>query len=361
MVDGLYIGLKGRLGNGWSGYRVVVLTCALSNLLSLGVSWRYLREVNIEEEGDDDREAGVTASPLHASNCTEDADVGAGIDTDTNGATDTQQPSMSTRVVRAYTPTQQSPWTTARALCSSKTFWRFSILTLFLVNLHAIFRHLDATLPTYLVRCFGNNVPKGSIYSVNPFMIIFLTPLVAALTNTSNHFDMIKWGGFVTAASPFILAVDTSIGAVVGMLIVLSLGEAIWSPRLYDYVMSIAPEGREASFSALASAPLFAAKIPVGLMSGYLLHTYLPEEDDEGEQPVQRPQTMWLIIGLMTITSPVLIALFDPCIREPEGEAPTGEQGDGEEGNSSGCEGEPRCGRLEMGEMNYVEEEDEDE
>ena len=56
------------------------------------------------------------------------------------------------------------------------------MLSLILVNLHAIFRYLDATLPTYMIRVFGNDIPKGTIYSINPAMIILLTPFVAAFT-----------------------------------------------------------------------------------------------------------------------------------------------------------------------------------
>ena len=200
-------------------------------------------------------------------------------------------------VVVSQTPTPLSPIDTCKSLCSSATFWRYAALTLLLVNLHAIFRHLDATLPTYLVRIYGNAVPKGIIYSINPLMIIFLTPIVAALTNKYNHFNMIKWGGYVTGVSPFFLVLSTSIWAVCMMVVFISLGEAIWSPRVYDYVMSIAPEGKEASFSALASAPLFAAKIPVGLMSGYLLSEYLPEDENERRQP----KMLWLYIGLLTM------------------------------------------------------------
>lgn len=47
-------------------------------------------------------------------------------------------------------------------------------------------------------------------------------------------------------------------------VVFLSLGEAIWSPRWYDYSMSVAPDGREGIWTALASAPLFAAKLPTG-------------------------------------------------------------------------------------------------
>jgi dipeptide/tripeptide permease len=95
---------------------------------------------------------------------------------------------------------------------------------------------------------FGADYPKGIVYSINPFVIILLTPIVAALTSKFAHFDMIKHGGYVSAVSPFALAMSTSTVAVVVFVLVLSLGEAVWSPRLYDYVMSIAPQGREATF-----------------------------------------------------------------------------------------------------------------
>ncbi len=137
-----------------------------------------------------------------------------------------------------------NPVETFSSLCTSATFWRYAALTLLLVNLHAVFRHLDATLPTYLVRIYGENVPKGLIYSINPFMIIFLTPLVAGVTSKYNHFNMIKYGGYVTGLSPFFLAASTSIWAACCMVVTISLGEAIWSPRVYDYVMSISPEVR---------------------------------------------------------------------------------------------------------------------
>mmetsp|Transcript_2780 Transcript_2780/g.3851 ORF Transcript_2780/g.3851 Transcript_2780/m.3851 type:complete len:468 (+) Transcript_2780:425-1828(+) len=196
----------------------------------------------------------------------------------------------------------------------SATFWRFCLFSLFLINLRALFRHLDATLPTFLIRCFGPQYPRGTIYSINPFMIIWLTPIVSALTSTWPHFSMIKYGSYVSAASPFFLACSTSTWAVVLFVVLLSLGEAIWSPRLYDYTMSVAPEGKEATFSALASAPLFAAKVPVGLLSGYLISKYLP---DDGNSHRDDARTMWLIIGLLTMTSPVCITLFESCIREP--------------------------------------------
>ena len=119
--------------------------------------------------------------------------------------------------------------------------------------------------------------------------------MISIITSKYKHYDMIKYGGYITAISPFFMVISTSIWSTICFNITLSVGEAIWSPRTYDYTMSIAPEGKEASFSALSSAPLFAAKIPVGLMSGYLLNKYLPENGKKN------PQLLWLIIGLMTL------------------------------------------------------------
>lgn len=59
---------------------------------------------------------------------------------------------------------------------------------------------------------------------------------------------------------------------------------------------------------ALSSAPLFLAKLPVGFLSGLLLQKFCPENIEEGEE--RHSKTMWLIIGLMTIGSPICITLF---------------------------------------------------
>ena len=315
VVDGFNIGLQNGVDVGkhrWTGNRLVIFTCTLSNVLSLWVTWRCMREVKVtdsvtmmstdeggpEEDDEKHMESGSGVSrrggvrPGDDDLCgSGDVEVGDYIEEDeedastvcttkgqhqyqgmkgrktaavctppeggggtgkgssvavdpcvSTGAMSTMSPFYVTgrlddiaepptcqtcvkeSTVEVYVPQSQHPCITIQELVHSPTFWRFAALTLLLVNLHAIFRHLDATLPTYLVRCFGSDVPKGTLYSINPFMIIFLTPSVAAVTNTYNHFNMIKWGGYLTAASPFFPAMSTSIWAVVCMNVLLSLG-----------------------------------------------------------------------------------------------------------------------------------------
>jgi dipeptide/tripeptide permease len=177
--------------------------------------------------------------------------------------------------------------------------------------LHIILHHhRDATLPKYMLREFGENTPKGKVYAINPLLIIILVPIITAATSSVDPLIMIHIGTYVSALSVFFLAFSTSLWACIMFVITLSIGESLWSPRLYDYTTSIAPEGREGTYMALSSAPLFLAKLPVGLLSGVLLQKYCPETLNEEKGEIRHSKTMWLIIGLSTICSPILITLL---------------------------------------------------
>lgn len=135
----------------------------------------------------------VDDSTTYSANTTAAA---TGLHDDDNRATSRATTTTSTAAAtEEYEVQSESLWVICGDLVYSSTFWRYAVLTLFLINLRTIFRHLDATLPTYLIRCFGPNYPKGMIYSINPFMIIWLTPVVSALTSQYAHYDMIKYGG----------------------------------------------------------------------------------------------------------------------------------------------------------------------
>lgn len=82
-------------------------------------------------------------------------------------------------------------------------------------------------------------------------MIILLVPLVGALTTHLSHFDMIHVGSYISAISPLFVALFETQWSAALFVAVLSVGEAVWSPRWYDYSMAVAPEGKEGVFTAL--------------------------------------------------------------------------------------------------------------
>ena len=92
--------------------------------------------------------------------------------------------------------------------------------------------------------------------------------------------------------------------------------------------MMVSPKGREGTYSALASAPLFTAKFFVGGLSGVLLGKYctgIPAWPDP--MSCEHGATVWMIIGLVCITSPIGLYLCDRCIRQPYINDDTGLEG----------------------------------
>ena len=293
IVDALTIFYKGdneavREPKEWSlsSYRAIVLTGIVANAVACVVTLS-VREIKVGDSSSASSTSAPTGTPGNGTIPSINEDDAVVCDTSER--------------VSSFHPSRGTALEIFKETIQTKSFWRFLVVCLITLNVRMIFRHLDATLPKYMMREFGEDVPKGTIYSINPALIIILVPLISAATTTIDPLLMIHHGSYISAVSVFFLVLSTSIPACVMFVIVLSIGEAVWSPRLYDYTMSVVKEGREGTYMALSSAPLFLAKLPVGFMSGFLLQKYCPEEGERNSK------VMWLIIGLTTATSPILL------------------------------------------------------
>lgn len=218
---------------------------------------------------------------------------------------------------------QKNPVAILAEVASEKTFWRFLLFVSLLVLVKLIFQHAHLTWPKYSLREFGEDFPFAFYWGINPFMIIFLTPVVTALTQRWTPFKAIVIGAIITGCAVMFMGVSTTVAASVAFIVVLSIGEAMWSPRLYEYTATIAPKGREASYMGLSQIPLFFAKPTVGFMSGWLLANYCPPEGPRDSQ------TMWLIVGATTLAGPLLILALHRVIEprkapEPSAQPVTG-------------------------------------
>eukprot|EP00536_Pseudo-nitzschia_multiseries_P008534 jgi/Psemu1/198296/e_gw1.217.70.1 len=285
-------GAENEAGGGWSlsSYRAIILSGMIANVIACCITFT-VREIKVEDP------AKVKAT---TSNCRYENSVDANNNDENN-----RRLSSNGNGVATFRPKTGTPWKIIAEIWKSPSFRRYLVVVFITLNVRQIFRHMDGTWPKYMIREFGPDVPKGTIYSINPAIIILLVPIISATTANIDPLVMIHVGTYVSAASVFFLVASTSIWSSCLFVFVLSLGEAIWSPRLYDYTVSVSEEGREGTYMALSSAPLFLAKLPVGILSGFLLQRYCPENLEEGE--VRHSRTMWLIIGSMTATSPLLM------------------------------------------------------
>jgi POT family proton-dependent oligopeptide transporter len=104
----------------------------------------------------------------------------------------------------------------------------------------------------------------------------------------------------------------------VAFSIVLGIGESIWSPRFYEYSISVSPKGKEGTYMALTSAPMFFASMIAGGLSGNLLEIYCPEDGHHGSCNM-----VWFFITIIALTSPILLLIFRPFIDQPAYEEPS--------------------------------------
>lgn len=212
--------------------------------------------------------------------------------------------------------THRNPWTIAREVTRERAFWWFFGFVVLLTMVRLIFQHAHLTWPKYAIRTFGEDFPFATYWSINPLMVIVLTPAVTALTRRLPTYQVIVSGALISSLSVFAMAFSSTVTASVVFIVTLSLGETLWSPRLYEYTATVAPKGREASYMGLSEVPLFLAKPIVGWMSGWFLANWVPA------QGVRDPQPMWAIIGAMTIASPIVMILGRKWLDRAPAKAP---------------------------------------
>ena len=219
-------------------------------------------------------------------------------------------------------------------------FYKFLGFLSLAVFIKMIFVHMDYTYPTFGIRELGEGSPVGQLYGLNNVLIVILAPLVGVLTQRVPAYRMVIIGSFIAASSVFIMALppqwfqplaDGQFGHGIAhvwlgvkgavnpyyvmiflFVLFLSVGEAFYSPRLYEYTAAIAPKGQEASYMAMSSLPFFLAKIGVGPLSGVLLSRFCPATGPRSSE------ILWLIIGLSTMIAPVGLLLLQRFIRVHE-------------------------------------------
>ena len=195
---------------------------------------------------------------------------------------------------------RKSAWQIMIEVGREKMFWIFILFIFLLVLVKMIFQYNHSLYPLYMER-IGLIDWTGKLYSINPIMIIFLVPVMTAITGRMKAYNVIMIGSFISAASVLFMGVGEGIIWIVMFQVFLSLGESIWSPRLYDYTASIAPPGKEASYMALSKVPMFFAKVGAGPATGFLLFYLCPAEGPRNSE------LMWIIVGASTLISPIML------------------------------------------------------
>ncbi len=223
-----------------------------------------------------------------------------------------------------------------KTVFKEKNFWIYLFMLGILVFIKLVFYHFHYTFPKYGIRVLGEGSKVGNLYGIlNPIIIIFLVPLIAHFTKNVKSYSMLLVGTTISSLSIFLSAIDASfwtpfmklefgkfimvdwlemlpekqnpiIFGILAFVVLFSIGEAIWSPRLLQLAAEIAPKGREGTYIALSYLPYFLAKMIAGPLSGWLLSTYAPS----GASTFSESYKIWVWIGSISALSPIGLLFF---------------------------------------------------
>ncbi len=194
------------------------------------------------------------------------------------------------------------------ATLHSDRFWRFVCVCLLLLAARMLMAHLESTLNVFLINT-GSAEHAALIQAINPVLLLFLAVPVPRLLRRVDSYTCLVLGTSMSATAPLVTGLLLLTGqvpplvAALVLCVLFSLGEAVWSPRFVAYGYSIAPEGSEALFGALAAIPSAAGRFAAGLVTVELVAGTC------GAPDACDGSTLWLAIAFMSLVSPVGLTL----------------------------------------------------
>lgn len=226
-------------------------------------------------------------------------------------------------------------WTRAVAytkmVVREPAFARMMAAMTLVLGVRMVFLYWQILSPKYWKRAIGPEAALGPLEAINPILIIVGLFLLVPVINRFKTFNMLTYGCFTAALSLVILAIpwywwspDPTRAyytmSIVSM-IVFSVGEIMFSPRLTQYILAIAPQGQEGIYSSFATMPFFIAKTAVGFLSGVMLMRWCPETRvvEGATKPLREvlgtrelpywetPEAMWLILAIAAVIGPIIM------------------------------------------------------
>lgn len=217
---------------------------------------------------------------------------------------------------------KRGPFQIVKEVLSTTVFWRFTVLITLLLGVRAVFLYLALLHPKFWYRVIGPDAQVGALQAFNPILVIIGLILIIPILGKYNVYKMLVFGALITSLSMFIIAIpplggaDVALwtyGTTIAFLLVLTVGELIWSPRLSEYTAAIAPEGQEGTYLGLSMVPYFLAKFVVSGLSGAMLGRWCPEPPENNALLLQQkiasgelsffdsPYMMFTILGLIAL------------------------------------------------------------
>jgi dipeptide/tripeptide permease len=203
-------------------------------------------------------------------------------------------------------PDAPPPRSMAKVLADMVLVFRNFRFILFLVifsGFWAMFWHVFYALPFY-VKDYLKFERFEIIETVDAWTIIVVTIPATAIAKRLAPLSAMVLGFALATLCWFLMGAMPTVAGTVSAMMLFAVGEAIQSPRFYEYVSNLAPAEQVGTYMGFAFLPIAIGTFIAGWSSGYLVQHYV-----EGGNPAA-PQ-MWFVVGSYGVVSTVLMILYD--------------------------------------------------
>jgi predicted MFS family arabinose efflux permease len=229
---------------------------------------------------------------------------------------------------------RKNPIQIMREVFREPALWRLLVLIALILGVRAVYTYLYLLMPKYWLRTIGPDAAIGVLNMINPIGIVIGLILFIPITNKFNVFKMLVYGAMISAFALFPMAVPwRTYGGNIAQahytmailcMVIVTIGEVVWSPKLNEYTAAIAPKGQEGTYLGLSLMPWFIAKTLVSVLSGHMLGRWCPEKVtvNGASVPLQQamiqnqldywhsPAAMWLFLGGYALAGCIVAALL---------------------------------------------------
>ncbi len=188
--------------------------------------------------------------------------------------------------------------------------YRFMVFLLIFSGYWIVFWQEFIILPLYVRDFIDVNANAQYILSWGPFTVIALTVAVNYLTRRIPALPAIALGTLISSLAWVILALQPTVKMAVVTVIVVAIGEIIQSPRYYEYISRLAPEGQQGTYMGFAFLPIGIGSMVAGWIGGKLYSHY-------GELLKQPAMIWWCVTGIGVATA-LLLFIYDKTLAPKE-------------------------------------------
>lgn len=196
---------------------------------------------------------------------------------------------------------------TARNLGTVFSNPRFMLFLVIFSGYWVVYWQVYIGMSLFVTKYINPHADVELIIMTDGLSVICLQILVSYLTQKIRPFRAITIGTVISALAWLILAFHPTIWGAVASVFVVALGEMTLSPRYYEYVSRLAPEGQQGTYMGFAFVPIGVGSLVGGPLMGYFLHHF-------GEVMHHPERAWWAMTGIGLLTA-LCLWIYDRALK----------------------------------------------